>query len=775
MEASDSYRMMFFQARTGNASALQIFNYTPDLYAGYTPDPDGADRVRNAKEWLTVIGNDVALEDVLSLQYETTPDSLLSAFRKNRLKLDFQNNSLILSLLKPANKALLEYLIFSKQVEATETPWLANGFETWNSDPEEMVKAMKAKRELLLLAKKRLSSAKGDFLRKRYAYQLCRLAFQTQNYSVAISTYENKFKKINGSDLMNVWSALFYAQSLDATKKTAKANYFYSLVFDNCDSKKLRSHQRFHTDDATFRAGLKLAKTAHEKAVMWVMLSINYPAPALKGLHTIAQLEPNSTYLPFLIAREINKLEDWICTPNFTSNLPSVSTQWNMSQAKARNMQNDLAYLNQFKTFLIQQHSRAKGEMQQYMILCLAHVSVLDDNSKEGLEYLNSMGLTENSSIETQKNIEKAWLLAKTTDVSGDNFKDQFIIYCRKLQRLAQNDNNINKTLYTLLLCVAHEYEKQDDFATAGLLSMKSDEFKSHYNKAAIERDEPAVSLKDTYDKIAYFDLRAGVGDIENLIRLIQKPNKSEFETFVCAQHLGSLEFYRDLQGTIAFRNNDLKAATRIFKQISPDFWRTHYAYAQCLNEDPFVSKALAKTRHFNYRFDKNKFVNQLIDLQEKTKRKSGNAEANLLLGNAYFNCSFWGNSWMMVKYGWSCGENWTAFTKDSLGYAVPLVQPTPRSVLVSDNYYNCGLAIQYYRQALDDPKATAEQKAYACLMLHECHYLPWLFVSYANPDVEKRLNYPAGKELRNLYVNYSGTKIYNDYKCPLLDAFIAN
>jgi len=82
METPDTYRMMFFQARTGNTSALQIFNYTPALYAGYRPDPDGADRVRNAKEWLDQVGGDVVLEDILSIQYETTPDSLLSAYKK---------------------------------------------------------------------------------------------------------------------------------------------------------------------------------------------------------------------------------------------------------------------------------------------------------------------------------------------------------------------------------------------------------------------------------------------------------------------------------------------------------------------------------------------------------------------------------------------------------------------------------------------------------------------------------------------------------------------
>ena len=763
MEDPDAYRMMFFQARMSNTSALQLFNYTPSLYASYTPDPDGADRVRNGKEWQNTTGNDVVLEDILAIQYDTKPELIINAYQHNSIKNTFGDNAFMQVLSKPSNKALLEYLVFSKQVEATEMEW--NGHESWNQDPDETAKTTKEKSNCLNIAKKRLSAVKTDFLRKRYAFQICRLAYQLQNYPMAIKTYESYFKKFKGNDLMNVWAALFYAQSLDATKKHPRANYFYSLVFDNCDSKKLRTHELFHTDEKTFEAGLKLAKTPHEKAIMQVMRIINNPGPALKELKIITELEPKSSYLSFLTAREINKLEDWICTPFFTPNNPSISPQWNFDIIKAKNRENDLAYLQQFKNYLTRQQQQSRGELRQYLTLGLAHLCFLSDSTKEGLNYLNAMGLTENSSIETQKNIEKAWVMTKTDNVTGDNFKDQFVIYCRKLQRLTGNDININKVLYTLLLGVAHEYENRNDYATAGLLSMKAEQFKIRYDTTFYENYQS--SLKDDYEKISYFDLNAGIGDVENLIKLISKSDKSDFEQFICDQHLGSLDFYRDLQGTIAFRQNDLKTAYQSFKQIDGNFWHTHYKYNSCLNEDPFFPKVLAKKRSFGYQFDKARFVKRLMDLQEKTKKKSGNADVCLQLGNAYFNCSYFGNSWMMVKYGWSSGENYTSVS-DSLGYSQLPVSRSNDALLVENNYYNCKIAEQYYRQALDDPKATTEQKAMACLMLHECHYNSWSFSNYAYP------RYKAGSELIELYSHYTDTKIYKDYKCPLLDEFIS-
>jgi hypothetical protein len=126
----------------------------------------------------------------------------------------------------------------------------------------------------------------------------------------------------------------------------------------------------------------------------------------------------------------------------------------------------------------------------------------------------------------------------------------------------------------------------------------------------------------------------------------------------------------------------------------------------------------------------------------------------------------------MMVKYGWSGGESYRMLMPDTLGYSLSIQQPTPKAVLVSDNYYNCKLAAHYYRQALDDPKATNDQRAFACLMLHECHYSPWLFANLTW-DMDRWPAYSAQPELRELYAKYTDTKTYRDYKCPLLDAFI--
>jgi thioredoxin-related protein len=776
MENPDSYRMMFFQARMGNTSPLGIFTYSPSLYAAYTPDPDGTDHIRNAKEWQAVAGTDVAPEDILSILYETAPDSLLNAVKENALKTVFDENSFILALTKPGNKLLLEYLIFSKQVEASENEW--NGHESWDSEPGQTAAAKKTKGDYLVLAKKRLSAVKTDFLRKRYAFQICRLAFELEQYNLVEKTYESRYKKFLADDLMNVWSAHYYAIALDHDKKAAKANYFYSLCFDACDSKKLRCHQLFHTDENTFNAALKLAKTPHEKAVMWIMRIINNPGPALNALQTIVQLDPKSPYLTFLIAREINKLEDWICTPVFTPNLPAACPQWNLQQALVKNMAADLLYLKQFKQFVAQLQQQARGELHQYLTLGLAHLCFISDNNKEGLDFLNSIGLSENSSIEVQKNIEKAWVMAKTTDISDDIFKDQFVIYCHKLQRLAKNDNNINKTLYSLLLGVAAEYEKRHDFATAGLLTMKADQFKQRYDPSYAE-DFP-VTADDNYQKLSYFDKNATYLDIENLIKVLSKAGKSDFEDFITDQPLGSVNLYRDLQGTIAFRQNDLKTAYSVFKKIDAGFWRTHYAYKDCLNEDPFIPKVLNKSRNFTYLFDKAKFLKRLLDLQDKARKKSGIAEYALLLGNAYFNCSYFGNSWMMVEYGWSCAESPTESAVDSLGYTniyLTYKLSPDRSALnplKDDNYYNCRLAVQYYRQACDDPKASNEQKAYALLMLHKCAYLSWELANYHWYD-ENKPRYTTDDAIKELYNRYADTRTFKDYKCPLLDSFIAS
>jgi hypothetical protein len=374
----------------------------------------------------------------------------------------------------------------------------------------------------------------------------------------------------------------------------------------------------------------------------------------------------------------------------------------------------------------------------------LAHLSLLEENDKDAMMYLSSVPEKTDPAIQVQKNIEQAWLTMKTGDLSDLTTKQMFLEKIEFLKNIKLENYDNNKILYSLTLTLSNAYQKQNDNMTGGLLKMISERFKSEW-----------YSDDYYYGKISAFDLYADIKDMDNLIALLQKKQKTPFETFLCDQPLGTIDTYKDLKGTIAFRNNDLQLAYETFASMPQDYWATNYSYRSYLNEDPFFPKALDSKRSYDYQFNKTDFIKKMLDLENLIKKNKNNAVENYLkLGHAYFNCSYFGNSWMMMSYGWSssdlyridsdCNEKW-----------------------VKDNYLTCDRAIGYYEKVLQS-KATEEQKSLASLMLFECNYFKSCYLS-EKYTTEKEV---AIKYATDFYKKYNKTSVFNAYSCSLVKEF---
>ena len=244
-------------------------------------------------------------------------------------------------------------------------------------------------------------------------------------------------------------------------------------------------------------------------------------------------------------------------------------------------------------------------------------------------------------------------------------------------------------------------------------------------------------------------------------MNLQQKEDKTPFEKYICSGTIApNIDYYKDLKGTIAFRNNNLELAYETFSSMPKDFWEKNYAFTDFLNENPFTPKILQKQeeRKFDYRFNKAEFIGKLIQL-----KKQNTASSNLQLANAYFNVSYLGNSWMMVAYDWTSGESYIDYVYGDNSEQEKAYQ--------KGNYYSLTMAKMYYEKAMKMSK-NKNEKAFASLMLFECNY----YSHYANivsAEEEEKNPFKAGKELVNLYSFYKTTPTFKKYNCPLLESCI--
>nr|MCU0347350.1 hypothetical protein [Saprospiraceae bacterium] len=198
--------------------------------------------------------------------------------------------------------------------------------------------------------------------------------------------------------------------------------------------------------------------------------------------------------------------------------------------------------------------------------------------------------------------------------------------------------------------------------------------------------------------------------DIDDILALMDKKGKTAFERYLTSAPLPSRNALLDLRGTISFRKNDLTAAVAAFSKVDKGFWEKKYEFNYYLDSDPFIL-ATDSLHRGEFPASKTAFVQRMIDLENEAKANPAKAAENYwLLGTAWFNCSYFGKSWMMYCYGQSVGEVAVEDWYQSSYYFQPVSEADKKL------YYQCQRAFEY----LDKAKAATNDRE----MLAKVEYL---------------------------------------------------
>jgi hypothetical protein len=753
---------------------MEHLYYSLDDNDRLVSDPDESDRYRNCAEWLAACDPSVAMDDIYKIQYDTPGELFVATAKTDVWEENFGKNTFVQFLVKKENKNLLDYMLFAKKMELTEIQ-TSYRFEEWESqyrygefdfepEGEEWNKEniQKIKRDLFETAQKKLKEAPTTFLQQRYAFQICRLQYQLNKEDNGV--YAKYFGNVKPNNLMSVWAGFFHAQNVSTSLNDRYR--FLTRVFINSAEKKFRCVQLFTNlyEKNPYNAD---SLTHTEQSIANVMLAACNPGRAIDQIRQAYTLDANNIYLPFLVSREINKLEDWLITPLFYGKYSMANSDpfacayswWEEykeqegknsdemgEKLQAENLATDNEYLMQLKSFLEEILPKTNGEVKDYYTISLAHLSLLQENTADTRRYLSKVSSGANVTIQLQKKLETIWLAIKTQDVNSKAFETIFVQNIADLERISTPGYENKHLLYTLTLTLANEYLKKGNRLYGNLLRMKSDVYHQNWY---------AERTPDNYATIAYFDKNATISDMDKLIALIEKKNKTSYESTVCDQIIPSLNACKELKGTIAFRNNDLQLAYDTFASMPTDYWTSNnFLFSYYLNEDPFIPKGLRanKYRKFDYKFNKAEFVKELIDLQKQiTEKETNRADAYIRLGNAYFNTSYWGNAWMMTRYGSSVGDIYYSKT-----------ECLPQWMA---DYMTADIARRYFEKALSEANSD-EQRAYASVMLFSIHQYCYDFKEI---DEDKTLAFQYGNRFRQ----YNKTQVFKLYDCPGIRLFL--
>jgi hypothetical protein len=760
---TENVRISLFEAKRTGFSGLMPFYYSADRYYN-TSDGSLSDsdyfagdsfkelRDLNCLEWKNKLGNQIKVNDIYAILYKTDSREFIKAYETKSLAKRFKKNSFINNLILPNNRELLNCVLFAKKIEYNNNRW---GFEMFSIDIDEY--------------KKKLFNTKDVFLKQRYAFLLLKYYFYKENSKEVFNLYKNYFGK-NLNTVLEFWALDYSPQTLNKT-----SSGYYSLYNYLISSRYKPSMIIYNKDVKSTLHEVLLPENNNLESVDIAIDNFRNPGQCLDEIKKMARLSPNNFLLAFLIGREISKIEDWIFTPQYTNYISSVvyaNYRNDFEEAKKENYIKDILYLRKLRSFLVEMRKRTSGEQKDFVTAVIAQLYFIDNNIDKGKVYTNMITENANASIQMQKNIQLALISLKENDLSDKKVQNQLAFYFSSVENLVRKDEKLSKCLYSLYSVASEEFSKQGEEAIAGLLFIKAQltNWGSNYFD---------------YDYIGYFERHASVDDVNYLIALHKKKNKTLFEKLIASKTMKKdVNFYKDLLGTIAFRNNDLEFAEKVFKSMTRDFWNKSKMFKELLNENPFQPKVLLKRKEriYNYNFNKADFVSKIIQL-----KKQNTVASYMQLANAYYNVSYFGNSWAMTSYDrFNKVTGWFEYLDDNQDL---------KAKYQNGNYYNLTIAKMYYEKALKLSR-NKEEKAYANLMLFRCKYDRYQFsgfnsyeltyfpirnklrdqypLFYENfyPDNDDR-NFKGLQELVNFYSIYKLTETFKKYDCPLLREFI--
>ena len=467
--SAETSRLALFKAQREGFFKLTPFYYSADFYYS-TNTVSGVDQELNCLEWQKKLGSQINPKDVHTILYETDAEQFENAFESKSLKNTFEKNTFIEALLLPKNKAFLNYILFAKKLE-----YNSNTDVKWESWQQVGYNSKDHKLADLEDFEKKIKTAKDSFLKQRYAFLILRYNFYAQDKNEVIRLYDTYFAE-DKNTILQPWALYYKALCID---DFALQNYLLSKVFAACEEKSFAVLQ--HYNWKLTAETLALAKNEEERSVILAIESLRNPAPDLKTIKEVHELSPNSLYLSFLIGREINKLEDWIFTPQYSNNgSPSVvfeGTDWygDYANAKEENFKKDILYLRELEYFLISIREQTSGEQKDYLTAAIAQLCFIDDDIDLGKKYTNMISDKANASIQMQKNIQLALVTLKQEDLKSEKVQNQLFEYFNSVESLVETDKGLFKNLYSLYRIASADFYKKGDRVTSGLLFMKSD------------------------------------------------------------------------------------------------------------------------------------------------------------------------------------------------------------------------------------------------------------------------------------------------------------
>ncbi|WP_394774870.1 hypothetical protein [Flavobacterium sp.] len=635
-------------------------------------------------------------------------------------------------------KSFIEFLYLAQKIETVSI-----GDDYWSYDP--VVAKTFDDLKMIQSIENVYNTTSDSFLKNRYWFLTTKAYFYSSNKKKTIEF----FNKTEASVPKNVlyYRALSYIAGINyKQKKYSTSNYLYAQVFDKCPALRVVTAYSFHPqNDADWNKSLALAKTNKEKAALWAVHG--FYKDETQAIDKIYELDPKSEHLNYLLTRLVNNQEQAINSSFEAKTNPDDYKTPALKQTVAENKEANKAKINT-KAFDLVSKIAAAGNTEKPYLWDIS------------LGYLQTL---KGDYAAADNNLNKAEKTMPKTELA--NYQLRLLRFVNNMSKIDKLTDKNEKTVLADLNWLYNELPK----------TYKGQEFR-YQNAASWSKNYLATLYRAKSNPVmvelfggempedywgagnSFYDNEKSLLDMK---AFLAKPNKTEIEKIGAGIYNLKLKDINNFQAVQSTFKNKIPEAIAFIQQTDSVQYYTFLG-------NPFNGniKDCHDCDHAAYqkkKYTQLDFLNTLKSMQDKLAQKEDVYTNSLLLGNAFYNLTHFGN-----------GR--TFYEISIIGYGSgPYSFREPMKKMIT----NCDVPKMYYQKAFE-AATTKEQKAKCIYMLAKCERNEYYNNKYNNMKNgwevdDDKINFIAWNSFKTLKKDYSDTKYYQDViaECGYFNTYV--
>jgi hypothetical protein len=469
------------------------------------------------------------------------------------------------------------------------------------------------------------------------------------------------------------------------------------------------------SNDSLFNKVLSLCIDRDDKTAAWFIYS--YPGLEAEGIKNIYYIDPTSDYIDVLLSRIINKYEKEIQQADLIFK-DSLNNQ-------EKNEANDILNL------IAQFSNKAQLKRRNLWFAAEGYIYALLRNKDSADVYFNKAEtISKHEEARFQINLKVLETVSTIINVKVLNALTENLILNElnwfeknKIEPEWRDTSNIDASYSFIKKILIYKYSYQNEFIKKSLLIDEN----LHYKP-----DE--YTAKEIYNFMKRKDL-------------------SDYDKYLIKNYNYNLDQLGNIIGTNFIYRHDFASAV--------DFLE-HVLTQDSLLADPFSISINDSTSNTNSMrvLSKLDFARQMLLYKKYADiNNKSSAKYDYLLANAYYNTSYYGNSWNAATY---------YLTVDKSYYIDK----------GNTDFFDCTTAQEYYTKAMNETE-DKEFAAMCCFMASKCEQNKFYDQAYIDSlyTFNMKIKYKYRNYFRLLKNNYSDTKFYKTAidECKYFNEFVKN